>query len=319
MSNLTLGTALLATVLGFGPTAATSMIEGLPGVHLAPVVARADLSPRSARLVSSQWLAENLANPDLVLLHVGDGEGYRRHIPGARLVSGRDLGVTGPDGRSLEMPAPDELRTRLEALGITDHSRIVVYYGQDWVSPATRIIFALGEAGFEDRTALLDGGMAGWAAEGRPMSSDPVSSPTGQITLQPPPSRIVDHAFVSAHVGRPGFVLIDVRAEEFFTGATPGGTRQKQVRGHIPGAVSLPFTRMTDEDLRLESPERLAEAFSRAGVRPGDTIIAYCHIGQQATAVLFAAQTLGYRVLLYDGAFEDWVMRDLPAETAAGA
>jgi len=49
-------------------------------------------------------------------------------------------------------------------------------------------------------------------------------------------------------------------------------------------------------------------------VKPGDTLIGYCHIGQQATVVLFAARTLGYKVLLYDGSFHDWEKRDLPVE-----
>ena len=55
-------------------------------------------------------------------------------------------------------------------------------------------------------------------------------------------------------------------------------------------------------------------AFTKAGVKPGDTVITYCHIGQQATAVLFAARTLGYKVMLYDGSFEDWSRRDLPVD-----
>jgi thiosulfate/3-mercaptopyruvate sulfurtransferase len=68
--------------------------------------------------------------------------------------------------------------------------------------------------------------------------------------------------------------------------------------------------------MHLKSAEELQGLFDAAGIKPGDTVIAYCHIGQQATAVLFAARTLGHRVLLYDGSFEDWVLRDLPVEAA---
>ena len=59
------------------------------------------------------------------------------------------------------------------------------------------------------------------------------------------------------------------------------------------------------------------DSHAEAGVEPNDTVVTYCHIGQQATATLFGALTLGHKVLLYDGSFEDWVRRDLPVENPA--
>jgi thiosulfate/3-mercaptopyruvate sulfurtransferase len=121
--------------------------------------------PRAAITVSTAWLAEHLKDPDLVLLHVGDPYEYvNRHIPGARLVGMRDVSVTTHDhqtnaGLSLELPAPDSLRARLQALGISDRSRVVVYYADDWVSPATRVLFTLDAAGLGARAALVDGGL----------------------------------------------------------------------------------------------------------------------------------------------------------------
>jgi thiosulfate/3-mercaptopyruvate sulfurtransferase len=56
----------------------------------------------------------------------------------------------------------------------------------------------------------------------------------------------------------------------------------------------------------LKSPAELLELFTKAGVKAGDTVIGYCHIGMQTTAMLFAARTLGHKVLLYDGSFQDW-------------
>jgi thiosulfate/3-mercaptopyruvate sulfurtransferase len=64
--------------------------------------------------------------------------------------------------------------------------------------------------------------------------------------------------------------------------------------------------------VELKSADEIRAAFAKAGVKPDDTVITYCHIGQQATATLFAARTLGYKVLFYDGSFEDWSRRDLP-------
>lgn len=115
-------------------------------------------NPRDALLVSTEWLARHLGDRNLVLLHVGDPREYAaEHIPGARFVSVRE--ISAPSGAlTLEMPSPAELRGRLERLGISDDSRVVVYYGRDWVSPATRVVLTLDWIGLGDRTSLLDGG-----------------------------------------------------------------------------------------------------------------------------------------------------------------
>ena len=77
--------------------------------------------------------------------------------------------------------------------------------------------------------------------------------------------------------------------------------------GHIPGAINIPFSQMTD-DQQLIDRDRVAALFRDAGIKPGDTIVAYCHIGQQATAVIFGARLLGYPAMLYDGSFQDWAV-----------
>ena len=79
----------------------------------------------------------------------------------------------------------------------------------------------------------------------------------------------------------------------------------------------MPFESVFTDDLKLKSPEELTALFAKASVKPGDTVIGYCHIGQQATAMLFAARALGHRVLLYDGSFEDWARRGYPIENPA--
>jgi thiosulfate/3-mercaptopyruvate sulfurtransferase len=214
------------------------------------------------------------------------------------------------------MLTDDLLRERLAAIGISDTSHVVVYYGKDWVSPSTRVIITLLNAGLS-RVALLDGGMPAWTREGRPTSAAiPAAPPRGSLTALPPPRPlVVDAAFVLEHAKKPGYAVIDARNAEFYEGTRTGGSPERPHKaGHIPGARSVPFTDVTSEDLRLKSPAELSAAFARAGVRPGDTVIAYCHIGQQATAVMFAARTLGHPVLLYDGSFEDWSRRGLPVE-----
>jgi thiosulfate/3-mercaptopyruvate sulfurtransferase len=108
--------------------------------------------------------------------------------------------------------------------------------------------------------------------------------------------------------------VVDARDRGFYDGSQEGGPRDHRKAGHIAGARSVPFSTIVTDDVKLKSAVQLAEAFAGGGVQAGDTVIAYCHIGQQATAVMFAAQTLGHPVLLYDGSFEDWARRDLPVE-----
>ena len=285
-----------------------------------------DASAQSARptradlTVTTAWLADHLKDPDLVLLHVGDKAEYpAAHIPGARFVELRDISVSSPDrekGLVLELPTPDSLRTQLAALGISDNSRIVVYYGNDWVSPSTRVMFTLDHAGFGSRSALLDGGMNQWKAENRPVTSEIPPPRTGQLSALKTRPLVVDAAFVQSHVNAPGYRVLDARSKVFYDGIEMGSSR----KGHVAGARSLPFTETTDDKLHLKSAAELTALFASAGVAPGDTVVAYCHIGQQATAVLFAARTLGHPVLLYDGSFQDWGRRsELPVENPSEA
>jgi thiosulfate/3-mercaptopyruvate sulfurtransferase len=128
----------------------------------------------------------------------------------------------------------------------------------------------------------------------------------------------VDADFVRSKLNTPGFAIVDSRNTSFYDGARAGGgPAAPHKTGHIAGALSVPFDTLTSAEVELEPAAEIAAAFTRAGVKPGDTVITYCHIGQQATAVLFAARTLGYKVLLYDGSFEDWSRRDLPVDNPA--
>jgi thiosulfate/3-mercaptopyruvate sulfurtransferase len=273
------------------------------------------VAPSAPVVVSTEWLARHLKDPGLVLIHVGEKAEYDAgHIPGARYVRLDDISVTSHDhasGLMLEMPTPDSLRARLEALGISDRSRVVVYYGNDWVSPATRVIFTLDYAGLGSSAALLDGGMPAWKAEGRPLTTDAPKQSRGQLAALRIKPIIVDAEWVKSRLGSPSLHLIDGRAAAFYDGVEKGGSR----KGRVAGAKSLPYTEVMDDKLRLRSAAELRALFARAGVAAGDTVVAYCHIGQQATAVLFAARSLGHPVLLYDGSYQDWSRRaELPVE-----
>ncbi|MGE0638891.1 MAG: sulfurtransferase [Thermoanaerobaculia bacterium] len=278
-----------------------------------------DASPRRSLVVTGDWLARHLDDPDLVLFHVGDRAQYDAgHIPGARHLSLREISVGhGEEGAlSLEMPPAGELHDRLEALGISDRSRIVVYFGKDWISPTTRALFTFDYAGLGDRVSLLDGGQPLWVAEGRPLSTElPPARPGHLRPLRLRPT-IVDGDFVRSHLDADGFAIVDARVPEYYDGReTGGGPDHPHRTGHIVGAGNFPFDSIVDDSMRLRSDADLAAGLARAGVTKRDTVITYCHIGQQATAALFAARLLGHPVRLYDGSFEDWSRRsDAPVE-----
>jgi thiosulfate/3-mercaptopyruvate sulfurtransferase len=274
-------------------------------------------SSRDRLVVSPAWLAQHLHDPDLVILQVGVKETYDKgHIPGARFGDWMALHTMDvqPGALTLEMPPAEKIHDALESFGISDSSRLVVYASDGYWSPSTRFVLTLDYAGLSN-VSYLDGGLKGWVEAGQTLSTDAPMPKRG--TLAPLKLRpvIVDAAFVQAHQDKPGFAIVDARNTEFYDGTRAGGQRgQTPKPGHIPGALSAPFNTFASSDGQLKSNDEIAAIFAKAGVKPGDTIIGYCHIGQQATAMLFAARSTGHNVVLYDGSFEDWNTRNLPLE-----
>jgi thiosulfate/3-mercaptopyruvate sulfurtransferase len=276
-----------------------------------------DGAARERLVVSPAWLAQHVNDPDLVLLHVGVKATYDAgHIANARFVTLRDFVAdnAAPGALTLEMPPAEVLRDRLAALGISDRSRVVVYQSDDQWTQSTRVMLTLDYAGLSN-VSWLDGGQKTWTKAGQPLATGvPAVKPGTLSPLQTRPV-IVDADFVKAHLNTPAFVIVDSRAPAFYDGTRTGGRAPAEHKtGHVAGAINAPFDSFISPDVQLKSAEEIGAAFSKAGVKPGDTVITYCHIGQQATATLFAARTLGYRVLLYDGSFEDWSKRDLPVD-----
>jgi len=183
----------------------------------------------------------------------------------------------------------------------------VLYYSSDQVvSATTRILFTLDYLGLGDHASLLNGGLPGWMAAGKPVTAEVATFAPGKLTARPVKRNMVVDAELVKSIGEhPGYKLVDARAPVFYKGTEP--TYKKS--GHIPGAVSIPFSEVVDDKLNM-NPERVAEVFRKAGIKPGDTVVTYCHIGMQATVVMLGARLLGNPVMLYDGAFQDWAQND---------
>jgi thiosulfate/3-mercaptopyruvate sulfurtransferase len=266
----------------------------------------------SSLLVETEWLSQHLNDSNLVILHVGNRQEYDAgHIPGARFITEEDVAAphdhSNPKDMMLELPGVDTLRAKLASFGISDDSRIVVYFGKNGGVPsATRIIFTLDYVGLGERTALLNGGLAAWQRAGKSVTSAAPSTVTGKLSARAPKRLVVDAEFVKSVQQRPNHTLVDARAAVFYRGIQP---TMNNASGHIPGAVNIPFTEITDNELRIDRT-RIEALFRKAGVKPGDTVVAYCHVGQQATAVIFGARLLGHPVVMYDGAFQDWAVNN---------
>jgi len=284
------------------------------GTSALSVQAKPPTSVGEAMIVSTEWLAKHLNDSSLVLLQVGDKNEYTAaHIPGAQFIQLADISTPRGQGLALELPPVAQLKAAFEKLGVSDKSRIVVYFGKDWVTPTTRVFFTLDYLGLGDRTSVLDGGLPAWQAEKRPVTAE-VKTPTpGTITPQPKFKIVVDAGWVYAHLNKPGLMIVDARDSKFYTGAEAGRMPRS---GHIPGAKSIPFSSVVeDADNKFKSPETLRQLFATAGAKKGDMVATYCHIGQQASLLYFVARYLGYDAHLYDGSFEDWSSRpELPVE-----
>lgn len=263
-------------------------------------------SPRDRLLVTQEWLAQHINDSNLVLLHVGErGEYDARHLPGARYFGMDDVSLPrSAEALALQLPPVDELRQRLAARGFSDDSRIILYWGNDWASPTTRIVLALDYAGLGDRVSILDGGMPAWVAANRPVTTDVPTERPGRLSPRPAKDLIVDVAWVAEYAKSPraGYKLVDARDPAYYDGVSASQGRN----GHIANAVNIPYGELVNDDGHVASNEQLRQVFDRAGVKPGDIVVGYCHIGQQATAMLFAARLLGHEVRLFDGSMQEW-------------
>lgn len=274
--------------------------------------------PGQEPIVSTEWVAERLGSDELVLIHVGPPEGYQAgHLPGARYLDLQMISTPPEQGLRLELPPVAQLEKTFEALGVSDDSRIVVYFAGNWVAPAARVFLTLDYLGLGSRTSVMNGNLAAWMEEGRPVTIEPPAVSAGDFTPQPRADVITDIDWVIAHREDPDVAIVDARPGEYYTGARG---RPDMRAGHIPGAYSLPFTSLVEPTLKFKDREALSQALAAAGVEPGDQVVSYCFIGQAASVTYLAARYLGYDASLYDGSFQEWSSRaDLPVETSEGA
>lgn len=257
--------------------------------------------------VSTQWLADHINDSDLVILQTAftRKEYAVGHIPGSRFLWFNWLAMDTPD-LSTEMPDSVTAKNVLENLGISQKSKIVVVFTRGSVTTTTRMLVALSYFGFDSQTAVLDGGLDVWKAEGRPITKDiPIVQKTA-LALKLHPEIITNAEWVKSRLSSEKVKIIDARSKNFYAGNGGGILRT----GHIESARNIPFSTLTDSTNKILPVASLQKIIDDAGIKKGDTVVTYCHVGQQATLVYTVARMLGYEALLYDGCFEDWNVRD---------
>jgi thiosulfate/3-mercaptopyruvate sulfurtransferase len=278
-------------------------------------------------LVSTDWLAEHLDDPDLRVLDAtahlvgpesGSGGWSLRpgldayldaHIPGAAFADILD-DLSEPDGGVISKPSAARFAAAAGRLGIAPNSRVVVYAPE--VHWATRVWWLLRANGF-DSVAVLDGGFRKWTAEGRPTATGVEGYPETEFAAEPRPRFFAELDEVKRVVGAgSGACLINALSPQDYRGETDNFARP----GHIPGSLNMPMDALLNQaDGTFKPVGELRKIFADVLSRPGRKVT-YCGVGVAATSDALALTLLGESdVALYDGSLQEWTGNpDLPLE-----
>ena len=275
---------------------------------------------RAEMLVTTSWLAGQLKNREVAILHVGtDIKAYESgHVPGALFFAFSEVAASR-NGLPFEMPPVADLQALFTRLGIGDRKRIVVYHDSNLLM-ATRLIYTLEYIGCGGRAALLDGGLAKWKEEKRALET---TTPTPTAADFTPRLRtefavaidaVRDISWMAANLANPETILLDSRPGDQYRGSETART------GHIPGAANLYWMENVSNDRfqTLKPAAELKKSYAALGLTPASRVATYCNTGMQSSQTWFTLKYLGYDVRLYDGSMTEW-SRAPNAQIVSGA
>lgn len=284
-------------------------------------VPAADDAPQEA-VVSTEWLAENLNDPNVRVIEVSviPGVYERGHIPGAvNFVWHTDL----VDPVIRDIASPEAFEALARAAGINDDTTIVLYGdNNNWFAAWGAWIFSLYGA---NDVRILDGGRVKWEAEGRELSTRAEAPAPGNFVVGEVRSelRAFRNDVLQVVQGEVDAAILDIRSPAEYEGTifAPEGFQELAIRaGHIPGAVNVPWGRAVNEDGTFKSVEELRELYAAVGVDGSRPVVVYCRIGERSSHTWFVlSRILGYEVAQYDGSWTEWGNSvGVPIENPAG-
>jgi thiosulfate/3-mercaptopyruvate sulfurtransferase len=245
-------------------------------------------------IVSADWLQAHLSDPHVRVLYIGDDGAYKQgHVPGARLMDHMATVQMGANGHRLA--SNDALVRAFANLGVSDDSRVVLYGDSPmaigWVNSA---LVAIGHG---DQVSWLDGGIATWKAEKRPLETTAPPAVTGTLTAKAAPALFVDAAYVRAHLDSPTTTILDVR------------TSNEWNAGHVPNATLILWQDLFADvkAQKFKSKDEIKALLAKAGVKPDQEVVTYCAIGMRASLMGWAARSVaGVPTKIYIGSWQDW-------------
>jgi thiosulfate/3-mercaptopyruvate sulfurtransferase len=275
-------------------------------------------------LVETDWLAERLDAPGLVILdgsmHLpttgrnARAEYLKEHIPGALFFDIDDIAdETSPLPHML--PPAAKFASRMKKMGIGDGMDIVAYDSEGLYS-AARVWWMFRAMGNES-VRVLNGGLKKWKAEGRPLEDgEPRPRTPRHFTATLNAALVRDAGDVQALIGSRAAQIVDARSAGRFAGTAPE-PRQGLRSGHIPGSRNVPFQSLLNPDGTLKPAAELRQIFTAAGVEPEKPVVASCGSGVTAGVIALALAVLGRPdAAVYDGSWTEWgANASLPIET----
>lgn len=260
-------------------------------------------------LVSTDWLAQNLDNPQVRVIEVSVNPGLyeRAHVPGAVNFSWHnDLN----DKVRRDIVSQQGFEALLSKSGVTPDTTVVLYGDtNNWFAAWGAWVFDI--YGVKN-VKLLDGGRKKWEAENRPLNNraPEYASTTYRVSEVNVNLRARLSDALAAAEGKSGAKLVDIRSADEYSGKVfaPPGIQELAIRaGHIPGAVNVPWGQAVKEDGSFKSPEELKKLYASVGIDGSKPIITYCRIGERSSHTWFAlSKILGYQVKNYDGSWTEY-------------